>query len=290
MTMTQISCFLAAARLGSFSKAAESLYMSQPTFGRQIAAMEQELGFPLFLRGNRYNYLTKEGEAVRQGFTQVLETYERTVEAARQLSQGLTGALSIGLLSGQLLDEQLRGHLSRFQDKYPGVQVTMNRYSFHEMRQALQDGELDIGFTLTLDIAREEAISFYPVYKLRNELVLPKSDPLARRTGLTLADFSHKTFVEVEDAESSVIFGLMRKSCQEAGFAPKFLMVPDLRAQVFAVESGKGIAAFNEYHQVCNHPSLTHIPVPELPDVEFCAAWLRGTDNPAVQLFVSLLK
>ena len=48
MTSVQIRCFLEAAHSGSFTEAAEKLYMTQPTFGRQISSLETELGFPLF--------------------------------------------------------------------------------------------------------------------------------------------------------------------------------------------------------------------------------------------------
>ena len=62
MTSVQIRCFLEAAHSGSFTEAAEKLYMTQPTFGRQISSLETELGFPLFLRGWKSYRLTAQGE------------------------------------------------------------------------------------------------------------------------------------------------------------------------------------------------------------------------------------
>ena len=62
MTIQHLICFIVAARAKSFSVAAQGLFMSQPTFGRQIASMEQELGYPLFIRTTKGNVLTPGGQ------------------------------------------------------------------------------------------------------------------------------------------------------------------------------------------------------------------------------------
>ena len=68
MNQLQISCFLAAAQADSFAQAADSLYLSAPTFGRHISSLEKELGFPLFLRGWKNCNLTPAGEIMYEVF------------------------------------------------------------------------------------------------------------------------------------------------------------------------------------------------------------------------------
>ncbi len=94
----------------------------------------------------------------------------------------------------------------------------------------------------------------------------------------------------MEDSESGIVSSLMRESCKDAGFFPKFQFVPDLKTQLFYLEAGSGVAASNPYSEVYNHPNLVHIPLPQLPDVSFCVAFCQEITNPAVRLFLELVE
>lgn len=288
MTSVQIKCFLEAAHSGSFTEAAEKLYMTQPTFGRQISSLEKELGFSLFVRGWKSYQLTAQGELLRDGLTDLTKRFDTLLEQAQKISAGEVGRLRIGMLEGQLMDQQLYGLIQAFRNRYPGIEVTNQRYSFHDLLEAVRSGVADTAVTLQLDVMNRPEFHWQHLYALHNEIVFPKTLPQAQRANLTLRDFAEETFVEVQTEESDVISELMRSSCREAGFTPEFLRVPDLRAQMTAVEFGSGIAAFNEYHQACNHPGLAHRQLPELPDVDFCFAWSRDCGNPALKLFLSM--
>ena len=290
MTTTQIECFLAAAQTSSFSKAAQNLYMAQPTFGRQIYALEQEVGYPLFIRGTKSNSLTGAGRVLYEGLQKLYGELQELLSDARKVYLGDTGRLSIGLLEGQLLDEETSRIIQRFRDAYPEIHVELSRFSFRAMLDAIRNHDLDIGITLTLDVQRHSELAFQELYSLSNELVFPKNHPLSDVENLTLADFSDDVFVEVAPDESSVVSELMRQTCREAGFEPQMKYVPDLKSQILCLESGQGIAALNQYHQSCNHPNLNHIHLPDFPDVSFCAAWLTEVINPAVQFFLRNLR
>lgn len=290
MTSVQIQCFLTAANSNSFTQAARQLYMSQPTLGRQIAALEEELGFALFIRGSQSCSLTRQGQVMYEGFGQLEADYQAVYARASQLAAGHTGRLHLGLLEGQLIDDRLSAILGAFRQKHPGIELTLDRYSFRPLLEALRSGALDVGITLLMDVESREEFSRFPMYSIQNELVFRRDSPLAARTGLTLADFAQETFVDISPEESPVISGLMLRSCQAAGFTPKMIKAPDLKTQLFAVEAGLGIAGFNQYHQVCNHPDLVHVSLPELPDVWFCAAWARDTGNPAVDYFLQVVQ
>ncbi len=290
MTLTQIKCFLAAAENRSFSITAQKLYMSQPTFGRQIAAMERELGFPLFVRASKGNLLTAAGEVMYQGLSRLYPEYLSTVVQAQRVFQGDEGELRLGLLEGQLLDAETSRLLHGFQAEHDGIQLEIQRYGFHAMLEALRSYQLDVGITLQMDVEVHSEFDYMRVYALANQLVLPKDHPLAGVPGVALKDFADDIFVEVAEAESSVISAKMRQTCRAAGFEPSFMTAPDLKSQILCVESGLGIAAFNMYHQACNHPNLVHIPLPDFPPVDFCAVWMKECTNPAVYAFLQTVR
>ncbi len=175
MNTTQIDCFLQAAKERSFSQAAQKLYMTQPTFGRQISALEQELGVPLFTRGSSSTTLTEEGQILYKGFSAMKEQYTQLVHGAQKLYHGHGGHFAFGLLEGQLLDERTSEMLWQFRQKYPTIQFSVSHYSFRAMADALINRELDIGLTLTKDAAERPELDCRELYVFPNELVVHKA-------------------------------------------------------------------------------------------------------------------
>lgn len=289
MNSIQIQCFLTAAKAKSFTEAADALFMSQPTFGRHIRTLEQELGFPLFVRGWKNHHLTTAGQMVYEGFLHLSDEYDALLTSVRERLDGQAGQLTLGLLEGQLVDDTLRELMQEYRSQYPRVAIELERYNFGEMLDAVEDRTLDIGITLTFVAERRQTLKHRALYKLPNDIVLPRTHPLASKKGLALRDFARDTFTLPEKADVDVISERFLESCHEAGFSPKVLLCKNLRSQINAVESGLGIAAFNTYHQTCNHPSLVHIPLKDLPMVEFSAVWSHPFSNPAAERFIELL-
>lgn len=83
MDTRHIRAALAVARCGTFTGAARELYMAQSTLSRQIAALERELGSPLFVRGARTAVLTVRGKAFLDVGEDILAAVERAERAAR---------------------------------------------------------------------------------------------------------------------------------------------------------------------------------------------------------------
>lgn len=289
MTIQHLICFIAAARAKSFSVAAQGLFMSQPTFGRQIASMEQELGYPLFIRTTKGNVLTPGGQILAERLPEIIDAYETALEDAGAAQREERGKLLIGMLDGQFLDSHTNQLLESFRKTHPNIRVEIKRFSFRSMLTALQDRDLDIGITLLFDVEGKPMFAYRRIYTLPNELVFSANHPLAGVPGLKLSDFSNDTFIDLDLEESDQVSQLLRQTCLNAGFEPNIMRVPDLSAQIQYVEQGVGIAAFNKYHMACNHPALTHIPLPDFPPVDFCAAWMADAVNPAVSMFAELL-
>ena len=80
MEIRQLYYFFEIARQGSFSKAAEVLYVTQPTISQQIASLEKELDMSLFSRTTKKVLLTAEGEKFLEPCRQVIDAYDRLLE------------------------------------------------------------------------------------------------------------------------------------------------------------------------------------------------------------------
>jgi DNA-binding transcriptional LysR family regulator len=114
--------FLAVAKTGSLSRAAQTLNISQPTLSRRIAALEEQLGARLFVRTPRGLLLTDDGEAVLEGARRV-ETEALAIERKADASQqSLNGLVRISLTEG-LGTMWLPGKLAAFHKLHPGLCV-----------------------------------------------------------------------------------------------------------------------------------------------------------------------
>jgi DNA-binding transcriptional LysR family regulator len=116
--------FLAVAKTGSLSRAAQQLKVSQPTLSRRIAALEEQLGTRLFVRTPRGLLLTDEGEGVLEGARRVEHealAIERKADASQQ---SLTGSVRISLTEG-LGTVWLPQKLASFHDRHPGLCVEL---------------------------------------------------------------------------------------------------------------------------------------------------------------------
>ena len=128
MNDLQIEYFLAAARNMSFSRAAQELFVSQPAISRQILALEQELGCPLFERLNRGIVLTANGEMFYDFFERYRgELFDLKLRAKLSL-ENKKQVLHLGVLNNWNISEILLPVLKDFSREFPNVKVEVNSY------------------------------------------------------------------------------------------------------------------------------------------------------------------
>ena len=96
MDIRVLRYFLTIAREESFSRAAQTLYLSQPTLSRQIRDMEEELGVTLFVRTNRNLVLTKEGMRLRKRAQEIVDLMDKTQSEFQEAEEEVTGDIHIG--------------------------------------------------------------------------------------------------------------------------------------------------------------------------------------------------
>ncbi len=144
MTLQQLTYFLAAAEHRSFSAAAESLFMAQPSLSDQNRRLEAELGVALFARGGRRLVLTEAGRLL-------VPEAERTLAAARGAADSvrevrtLTGGTATFGTFGNAPYYLLSDLVQDFRSRYPGVKVRLIGQNSSEVADAVREGELEAG-------------------------------------------------------------------------------------------------------------------------------------------------
>ena len=144
-----LTAFMAVAETGSFSAAAERLYITQPAISKRIALLEQQLEARLFDRVGRQIQLTEAGRSLLPRARQVLMDVEDMARAIHDLSGEVGGKLRIGT-SHHIGLHRLPPVLRQFSRDYPLVKLDIHFIDSEEAWEGVLHGELEMGVvTLT---------------------------------------------------------------------------------------------------------------------------------------------
>ena len=161
--------FYYVAGLGSVTKAAEELAVSQPAVSQALRQLENQLGVSLLYRASRGIRLTGEGQLlydyVRQGYEQM----ELGVKKVREMQNLESGEIRIGA-SDMTLQYYLLPYLEQFHEKYPAIKVTVTNAPTPETLTFLREGKIDFGVVST-PFAETEGIQVTPVREIEDVFV-----------------------------------------------------------------------------------------------------------------------
>lgn len=289
MNTMQLQCFLIAAKRLSFTESAAELFISQPALSYNISALEKEWGIELFNRDkkNKETLLTPAGEVMYEGIKELQEQFEQLLQKARNLQEGKSGTLSIGIISSDRIDDSLLKIIDNFKEAYPDVDLILKRGSHRELVQWLYNNTVDLAVALKIVVENKRLLAIQKLHSVDSVLILPKKHPLAGRKNLSLQDFKNETFVSVSRNESRAINALLEQECEKAGFTPKILEAPDINTQIMYLESGKGVSIGSINNMAAFNKHITMLQLRDLKPMELVIAYNRNNDNPCLNKFVS---
>jgi LysR family transcriptional regulator, cyn operon transcriptional activator len=144
VTLQQLAYFVAAVEHGSFSAAADALYIAQPSLSEQIRRLENELGVALFVRTNRRLILTEAAQLLLPHAQRTLASAREAAESVRGVRTLTGGTVAFGTFSSahHLLLTEL---IANFHARHPQVHVRMVSLNSSEIADAVRDGALEAG-------------------------------------------------------------------------------------------------------------------------------------------------
>ena len=186
MELRVLRYFLAVAREGSITGAANVLNVTQPTLSRQIKELEQELGQQLLIRGSHNVSLTAEGMILRKRAEEIVEMVEKTENEFRSLSDTISGDIYIG---GGETDSMkyIAKIMKEIQDEYPQVKFHIYSGNAEDVTEKLDKGLLDFGVLIQpIDLSKYDYITL-PEKDVWG-VISRKDSPLAEKEVITLED------------------------------------------------------------------------------------------------------
>ncbi|MEM1486128.1 selenium metabolism-associated LysR family transcriptional regulator [Oscillospiraceae bacterium PP1C4] len=146
MDFKQLEAFAAVVSLGSFSKAGERLFLTQPTISAHISSLEKELGVRLIVRTTKQVYPSDEGKRLYLYAQNILRLRDDAISAITAASPQMKGTVSIAastIPSQYVLPEVMAG----FRKEYPHIVFRITHCDSAEVTQRVADGECEVGMT-----------------------------------------------------------------------------------------------------------------------------------------------
>lgn len=178
MDTAALQAFLAVAETGSFSRAAERIFLTQPAVSKRIAALEAEFGTRLFDRIGRRIRLTPAGEAFSARARRILAELNDARRSLANLAGTVSGTLAMAT-SHHIGLHRLPSALKRFHARYPQVQLDLRFMDSEKACQAVAQGEIELA-VVTLPPRAEAPLRAVPVWDDPLEIVVSPEHPLAQ--------------------------------------------------------------------------------------------------------------
>jgi len=193
MDFDHLVTFLEIAKQGSFSRAGQKLYRSQPAVSAQIRQLEREYGQKLFDRVGKTVRLTVAGETLLEYAGKLLTLRNESLRAVADQSNSPRGTLAVGANEATCL-YVLPDIFAEYSRRYSAVQMSIYRNFSHKVLEKVEDGTVDVGI-VTLPV-KSPSLKVHPIFRDRLMLMTSPTNPLA----------SHKSVRTAEVIEQPLIF------------------------------------------------------------------------------------
>ena len=293
MEISQLEAFLEAANRGSFRRAADALYLSQPSVSARVKTLEDEVGVLLFHRTARGVRLTDMGRTFLPFAQRSMETLRRgreVLESVRQTSAGILNMATARVIGTYVLPETLQ----RFHQLYPEANLHIKVGGSSDVLQMVVDEEVQLGLARFMQHPDVDALHLYDEEAV---LVVHPSHTFAKAGAAAMFEVAQEPLIVYDPGDpGSSYFQFINRVCRDAGVTPKVEMnLESVEAAKNMVLLGLGISFLprSGVRRELESGSLTLISLAEVRPVLLPTYLLlrRGQQHgPTVIAFLKLLQ
>jgi DNA-binding transcriptional LysR family regulator len=269
----QIQFFLSVVETGSFSAAADELYISQSSLSKQIIALEKTLDVQLFDRSKRQVTLTDAGKAFHKYAAAFNELYTSMLSDLGEFKK-TAPSLSIAAIP-VIAQYGITSYIAKFKSIYPNLSFNLEEREASTVLPALSQQKYDLAFVRDYGVNTNE---FSTLDVVHDKLVaaVSKNHRFANRGLLSLSDVSNENFIMFN--KGTLVYELAVNACRSAGFEPRVFYSSLRGASIIGlVASNSGVALMMEkvldYYR---NPDVVAIPLVETVESKIVLAYVKN--------------
>lgn len=231
---------------GSFSGAAERLYMTQSAISQHIQDLESQLGTKLFKRGRRGVTMTSAGETLHDYTRSILRLVAEAESAVTTVENLESGQVNIGTTPGISL-YLLAGWFQTFQQRFPKLRISMKTDITSHIIDAVLDHRLDVGFVEgEINRVSNPRLGQIPLKEIEQFVIIGQGHPFWHDPSVSIQDLNEQTFITRQPNSDTRIW--LDGIFEDAQIMPHYVAELDNPESIKrAVMSGMGITVLPEY-------------------------------------------
>ncbi|MEZ0216909.1 MAG: LysR family transcriptional regulator [Rariglobus sp.] len=278
MELRHLRYFQAVADTLSFSRAAEQLRVAQPAISRQIVALEEEIGYALFIRSTSRVRLTDAGRHFHKEVDRLLAQLALAVTGAQEIAKGHGGELNLGS-DWRVLFPQIPESVVRYRATNPKITVNFVEIPIHLQIDALKEGRIHLGFVHKALVANRPDLESLPLFKADMKLIVSSRHRLAGADSVAMKDLNKETWVKLDEKTHPGYRTVLMQLCHQALFTPKFGRTSNsIDGMLARVAMDEGVCILPTSLITRSNTQLRLLDT-DCPPFEFYAIWLK--DSPA---------
>ena len=279
--------FVVVAETLHFTRAAESLYVSQQGLSRSITELEHDVGVPLLKRTTRAVELTDAGKAFLRSAREALAVLDAGVADAHRAHSKMSGVLRIGFFAASAL-ELTPLIISEFRTRHPSVSPRIESYDLTDPSCGLRSGETDVAFLrLPIDLAdlNSEVLFTEPL-----AIGMTSSHPLAAQNVVLLSDLQDQVISapRTDDARWRAFWTLRDLGVDDDNLPRISRETATMDEELDNVAAGLTLSvSVPSMDRFAHRASLVYRTLGQVPGSTLCVGW-RGQPTPLVQAFIAV--
>lgn len=299
MDFRELQYILKIAEEKSFSKAAQKLFMAQPSLSQYIQKLEQQLGVKLFDRTTIPLQLTYAGELYVETAKNILDLKDQLTKQMEDIADLKKGRLVIGLstLRSTYLMPKI---LPIFYKKFPGIEVILVEDNSSELEKMAIKGAIDIAimtfpieenlFDYEYIFTEEILVAIPPEHPLKEKIIYDKQ---GNRPKIKISELSNESFILLKQDQK--LHHVATNLCKKAGFKPKIILESEsIEAANALVSAGMGVTFIPDSLNLMrlSSPNPIYLSIEDIPLTrELVIAYRKGRYlSKASQEFISIMK
>ncbi|MFI6389472.1 LysR family transcriptional regulator [Nonomuraea sp. NPDC050547] len=280
--------FVAVAEELSFTRAAERLFIAQPTLSKQIRQLEDLLRVRLFDRNRRAVRLTAPGQALLPIARELLQRWDEAQRAVGDAAAAETARLTVGM-STSVGRGFLAAIRERFTTRRPGCELRFRQVNWTDPTAGLAEGEVDVAF-VWLPIPGQDDLNVRVVAREPRWVAFRQEHRLAGRDEVGFSELLDDAFLALPESAGPLRDHWLATG--ERGGRPPVVCATVTNAEetFAALESSDAVvllAAGNA--EIYRRPGITAIPVTGLSPCELALAWRPGDHRTAIRDLIEAL-